>query len=98
MPVAVSVKIGLNSCGPAGPSAHSGHPPAAAWIRLPQDLQTRRFSHSGHRFQFTLTGIPHCGQTSPLSGCSQAGQNFQPSFTGSAQAGQADEFWFVVIG
>jgi hypothetical protein len=56
--------------------------------RRPQELHSRRASHSGHRFQLSLTSYPQSGQNSAVSRNSQAGQIFQPAWVGSPQLGQ----------
>jgi hypothetical protein len=71
--------------------------------RRPQVLHSRRASHSGHRFQFSLTSFPQSGQDRATSRNSHAGQIFQPALVGSPQLGQikvslSGEFMVSIFG
>jgi hypothetical protein len=88
MPVTVSISFEATWLPAEGLELQymQSRPPGAS--RRPQVLHNRRASHSGHRFQFSLTSFPQSGQDRATSRNSQAGQIFQPAFVGSPQLGQ----------
>jgi len=55
-----------------------------------QMLHSRGASHSGQRFQFSLTGWPQTGQVNSTRRVSHTGQMRQFGCTGSLQFGQWD--------
>jgi hypothetical protein len=60
-------------------------------------LQTSLAPHSGHRFQFSFTGILHWGHAGGNRDFSQAGQNFQLAWIGSPQSGHSVFVFFSAI-
>jgi hypothetical protein len=57
-------------------------------IRFWHAWHTSNTSHSGHRFQFSLTGWPQSGHVGDFRRASHIGQIFQLSLTGSPHWGQ----------